>query len=256
MWTPAWCHWSPSLTSKQAHQEVATHWNNHQPRPFTSLPKYLPFIAVLPLPHIFMDITYTDCLFTSRSQDIHFPATNPSPGRHLATHTALSFSTFQGSTGHPTVYMQSLRACSTYIPPVLPLLWPPAHTCRSGDTPVLCYLLGWYQRPPAWAIIGYLYGVWALHINMGLSDPLKGTLWLHKCLQPIHIQSNPESHKLAFKFNLLVLAQALHQFPAQKVLWAALTMAHFGLLWTGKFTVDQEHFDPTWHCASRMWHLA
>ena len=67
MWTPAWCHWSPSLTSKQAHWEVTTHWHDHQPRPFTSLPKYLPFIAGLPLPHIFMDITYTDCLFTSRS---------------------------------------------------------------------------------------------------------------------------------------------------------------------------------------------
>ena len=41
--------------------------------------------------------------------------------------------------------------------------------------------------------------------------------------------------------------QPLHQFPAQQVLWAALTMAHFGLLWTGEFTVDQECFKPTHH---------
>ena len=89
--------------------------------------------------------------------------------------------------------------------------------------------------------IRYLYQVQALHIDMGLSDPLKGTLWLHKCLWAIHIQSNLEAQKLAFTYNLLVLAQPLHQFPAQKVLWATLTMAHFGVLWTGKFMVDQEH---------------
>ena len=96
-------------------------------------------------------------------------------------------------------------------------------------------------------IVGYLYGVQALHINMGLMDPLKGALQLHKCLWAIHIQSNPESHKLAFTYDLLVLACPLHQFPAQQVLWAALTMAHFRLLWTGEFIVDQECFDPTCH---------
>ena len=67
---------------------------------------------------------------------------------------------------------------------------------------------------------------------MGLPDPLKGAIRLQKFLRAIRIQSNPESHKLAFTYNLLVLAQPLHQFPAQKVLWAALTMAHFGLLHT------------------------
>ena len=96
-------------------------------------------------------------------------------------------------------------------------------------------------------ILKYLYGVQALHINMGLSDPLRGALWLHKCLWVIHIQSNLESHKLAFMYNLLVLAWPLHQFPVQKVLWSALTRVHFGLLWTGEFMVDQEHFDPTQH---------
>ena len=94
-------------------------------------------------------------------------------------------------------------------------------------------------------IIGYLYGVQVLHIDMGLSDQLKGTLYLHKCLWAIHIQSNPESCKLALMYNLLVPAWPLHQFPAQQVLWATLTMAHFSLLWTGEFTVDQKCFDPT-----------
>ena len=96
-------------------------------------------------------------------------------------------------------------------------------------------------------IIGYLYGVHVLHINMGLPDPLKGAVRLQKCLRAIHIQSNPGSHKLAFTYDLLVLAQPLHQFLAQKVLWAALTMARFSLLHTGEFMVDQEQFNPTHH---------
>ena len=96
-------------------------------------------------------------------------------------------------------------------------------------------------------ITGYLYGVHVLHIGVGLPDPLKGALKLQKCLRAIHIQSNPESHKLAFTYNLLVLAQPLHQFPAQQVFWAALTMAHFSLLHIGEFTVDQKQFDPTHH---------
>ena len=96
-------------------------------------------------------------------------------------------------------------------------------------------------------IIRYLYRVHALHINMGLPDPLKGTLRLNKCLSAIHIQSNPESHKLALTYDLLVLALPLHQFLAQQVLWAALTMAHFSLFQTGEFTVDKEQFNPTHH---------
>ena len=174
MWTPAWCHWSPSLTSKQAHWEDATHQHHHQPGSFTSQPKYLPFI---------------DCSWPPSAMylhghhlyklSIHFQvlgylllATHPPPGRHLATHTAPSFSTFQGSTWHPTVYTQSLWACSTHVSPVLPLLWPPTHTCGSRDTPVLCFLLGQCQRPQAqdyhWILI---QGASAAHQH----GPLKPT---------------------------------------------------------------------------------
>ena len=45
---------------------------------------------------------------------------------------------------------------------------------------------------------------------------------------PYNNQSHTESHKLAFTYDLLVLAQPLHQLPAQQVFWAALTIAHFG----------------------------
>ena len=93
-------------------------------------------------------------------------------------------------------------------------------------------------------IIRYLYGLRVLHIDMGLPDPLKGTLWLCKGPWAIHIQSNPVSHKLAFTYELLVLVQPLHIFPAQQVLWPALNMAHFSFLHTGKFMVDQEPVHP------------
>ena len=82
---------------------------------------------------------------------------------------------------------------------------------------------------------------WACHIHS------KGPQDYTKCLRAIHIQSNQESHKMAFTYDLLVLAGPLHQFSAQQVLWAALTMAHFSLLHTGEFTVDQEQFNPTHH---------
>ena len=55
-------------------------------------------------------------------------------------------------------------------------------------------------------IVGYLYGVQVLHIKIGLPDPLKGAVWLHKYLWSIYDQSNPESCKLAFTYDLLVLA--------------------------------------------------
>ena len=102
-------------------------------------------------------------------------------------------------------------------------------------------------------ILCYLYGVWALHINMGLSDHLKGAVWLHKGIWVIHIQSNPAACKLAFTYKLLVLAHPLHMFHTQQALLATLTLAHFTFLKMGKFTVDQQIFDPTWHlCVQDM----
>ena len=79
------------------------------------------------------------------------------------------------------------------------------------------------------------------------------SLCMYKCIWAIHIQSNPESGKLAFMYDLLVLAQPLHKFPRQQVLWTALTMVHFSLLQTGEFMVDQECFDPTGYlCIQNM----
>ena len=103
-------------------------------------------------------------------------------------------------------------------------------------------------------IISYLYGVQTLlHINMGLSDPLKGDLHLHKCLQAIHIQSNPESRKLAFMYDLLVLSLASTQVSSTASLMGCLNHGPLLVcLQTGKFTVDQECFDQMHDtCTSR-----
>ena len=62
-------------------------------------------------------------------------------------------------------------------------------------------------------IFGYLYGVRALHIDMGLLVLLKGAFHLYKDPLAIHIQSNSVSHKLAFIYELLVLEQPIHKFP-------------------------------------------
>ena len=210
----------PLLTSRQAHQVKAT-------------------LTAHCLCMYLMAITDTDCLFIYRFWDPLFPAMLLSPGGCLATHTALPFSTFQGSTGCATVSMKVyrhaqhmfLQFCHWYG--LLPIL---------ADQETLLYFATFLANAKGLqhgTIIGYLYEVHALHFNMGLLDPLKGALGLQKCLRTIHIQSNPESCKLAFTYGLLVLAWPLPQFPTQQVLWAALTIAHFGLLHTGEFTMDQ-----------------
>ena len=156
----------------------------------------VPTLIANSLPLIPMAITHTDCLFTYRSWNLLFPAVLSYPGRCLATCTAQSFSTFQGPTGHPAVYTQGLWACSTYVPPVLSLLWP-----VPMDLETLLYFdtfLADAKGLQHGTIIEYLYGVYALHINMGLPDPLKGVLRLHKCLRAIHIQSNLESQNAGF----------------------------------------------------------
>ena len=175
-----------------------------------------------------MAITDTDCLFTYRFWDPLFPAMLSPPGQdvwpltqlHLSAHSKV-LQGIQQSTHKVYRHAQHmfLQFCHCYG--LLPIL---------ADQETLLYFATFLADAKGLqhgTIIGYLYGVHALHINMGLPDPLKGALRLQKCLRAIHIQSNPESHKLAFTYNLLVLAQPLHQFLAQQVLWAAMTMAHF-----------------------------
>ena len=149
-----------------------------------------------------------------------------SPGRHLATHTALSFSTFQGSTGCLTVF-----TCKVY--------GHTQHTCSSSSVIAMascpkqqfkrhsCTLLPSWPMPKAFQ-------------HMGLSlDSYTGcecctSTWASQTHSKAHSgyinASGPyifsltqQSHKLAFMYDLLVLAQPLHQFPVQKVLWATLT---------------------------------
>ena len=92
---------------------------------------------------------------------------------------------------------------------------------------------------------------------MGLSDPLKGTLWLHKCLKDIHIQSNPASCKLAFMYKPAHTGPSPAQVPH-----TASIMGHpdHGPLW---FPLDGQIYSGSWKASTqhstyvfRMWLLA
>ena len=104
--------------------------------------------------------------------------------------------------------------------------------------------------------LSYLHGVWALHIDMGLSDPLKGAFQLHKCPWAIHIQSNQVSCKLAFMYKLLALACPLHKFPHRKYYglpWPWPTLVSFGWVnsqWIMKALTQHSTY------VFRMWLLA
>ena len=142
MLTPPGCPWPPLLTSRQAHRAKGLPGGMIASPGLSLLHEGANPYSSPCLLHILLVITQTYCIFTYRPWTLLFLAALLYPGRHLATHTAPSFSTFQGSAGCSTVYTLCLWACSTYVPPVLLLLWPPVCTCRSGDALVLCYLLG------------------------------------------------------------------------------------------------------------------
>ena len=242
--TQAWCCWFPSLTSRQA-LCIDSMLSGMTTSP--GLPSHA-WVPTLPLP--------TTCLWTLLIQTIcslpgprnssfqlcihpqagAWPLTQLCLAAHSKVLHDIQQFTFRGY-GH--VQHTFFQFCQCYG-----LLSVPA------DQETLLYFATFLANVKGLqhgTIIGYLYGVWALHIDMSLSDPLKSALHLHKCLWAIYIESHLESHKLAFTYHLLVLSQPLHQLPAQQVLWATLIMAHFSLLWTGEFTVDLEHFNLTWH---------
>ena len=121
------------------------------------------------------------------SSDFQVPAPHPSSGRHLTTPTALPLSAVQGATGHPADYTQGLWAsqhmflqfCHYYG--LLPV---------PDDQETLLHFATFLADAKGLqhgTIHGYLYGVRVLYIDMGLSNPLKGTFWLYKGLQTIHI---------------------------------------------------------------------
>ena len=227
--------------------QVATPWHNQWPKPspfFTQIPA---LAMGLPLPHHVMVIIDEDHLSLPGPRNsllqlsIHplagiWPLTWLCLSAHSKVIQGVKQSTCKVYGHAQHTFLQFCHCCGLLPVPT--------------DQDTLLYFATFLADPRGLqhgTIVGYLYGVQALHIDMGLPDPLKGALWLHKCLWAIHIQSNPEFHKLAFMYDLLVLAHPLHHFAAQQVLWAALTMANFRLLWTGEFTVGQECFDPTCH---------
>ena len=154
--TAAWCHWSPLHISSHSHWAgcYTTAWSMGQKLPFFT---QIPALTMgLPLPQCYSHYWYRSS-FTSRSRELLASADHPSTGRHLASYMALPLCTFQGDTGCPTIYMQGLWACSAYIPPILPLLWPPACSCRPRDTSVLCYIPGQCPQAPSTGLLLVTY---------------------------------------------------------------------------------------------------
>ena len=121
-----------------------------------------------------------------RSWDLQVTALHPCSGRFLASPSVPPLSAVQGATGHPAVHTHKVygHAQHTFLQfshcyGLLP---------ASADQETLLCLVTFLADAKGLqrgTILGYQYGVRVLHINMGLSDPLKGALWLHKDLWAI-----------------------------------------------------------------------
>ena len=88
------------------------------------------------------------------------------------------------------------------------------------------------------------------------------TPWLATCMQsepftlPLDICNHSKmlSHcsrapKLVFIHELLLFVKLFYnlEIPAQQVLWTALTVSHFGILYPVGYTIYNKAFNPTWH---------
>ena len=141
MQTPPWCCWSPSLTSRQTHQArgypVACSGMITSPGLHFSM-RVPTLIAQPPTMYLYGHHWYRLSIHLQVTECPPFqPCFCPSAGAWPLTQLCLSAHS-NVLQGIQTVYIQGLQACSTYVPPFLLLLWPPACTHGSRDTLVLC----------------------------------------------------------------------------------------------------------------------
>ena len=107
-------------------------------------------VAVPPLIHTLGD--FTNALhISSQILVLRSPSSSPTsifwqaPGHSYSSTSQHSPRCYRSSSSH----MQGLWAHPAYVPPVLPLQWPPASACQSRDNLVLCYFPSRCQMPPA-----------------------------------------------------------------------------------------------------------
>ena len=85
----------------------------------------------------------------------------------------------------------------------------------------------------------YMVAIHVAHIALGLPNPLENQPYLQQMLQAIHHrqpQPQLDSGQQGVTIEFLCQARPLHQhhIPKNSVLWAALTLSHYGLFCSGK----------------------
>ena len=96
------------------------------------------------------------------------------------------------------------------------------------------YLQGCYAT-----VHHYMVAIHAAHIALGLPNPLQDCPHLQQLLQAIHHQQpqpQPDLGHQGITAKFLCRSRPLHQLhlPRDSVLWAALTLGHYGLFCSGK----------------------
>lgn len=118
-------------------------------------------------------------------------------------------------------------------------------SCPASEKILLMYVSYLHNKGLKSSTISvYLAAVRSLHIQEGLSDPLVGCLRLKRALKAVINNSSPPSQKLPITCDILerIKSAMLNVFDHQ-MLWAAFTLAYFGLLRAAEFTVTGPSFD-------------
>ena len=95
----------------------------------------------------------------------------------------------------------------------------------------------------------YLSAIRSLHLCGGFQNPFEGSVRLKMALRSIAIIGGAPKQKLPITIEMLQkIFPLLDGSPNSKLLWAAMTLGHFGLLRASEFTVpSQGGFDPKLH---------
>ena len=95
----------------------------------------------------------------------------------------------------------------------------------------------------------YLSAIRSLHLCGGFQNPFEGSVRLKMALRSIAINGGAPKQKLPITIEMLQkIFPLLDGSPNSKLLWAAMTLGHFGLLRASEFTVpSQGGFDPKLH---------
>jgi hypothetical protein len=95
----------------------------------------------------------------------------------------------------------------------------------------------------------YLAAVRSLHIELGYDNPLSGCQRLTRAVKAISITSEAPKQKLPITLDILFkIEETMNDNFDSNVLWAAMTLAHFGCLRAGELTVPSVmSFDPLIH---------